>query len=96
VTLMLWIVRAIILFIIIRFVVLMVRGALAGYGSNQAPGPGPRTRVRKQPERIGGTLVQDPECGTYLPVDRAITVHTGGGTHHFCSVACRDKWQGKA
>ncbi len=93
-TLLIWIVRVLILFIIIRFIVLMVRSALAG--ASETTGTGTRARVKKRPERLGGTLVQDPECGTYLPADRAITVESRGSVHHFCSVACRDKWQGRA
>src|SRR5690606_18149766 len=70
-TLLFWIVRLLVLFLIIRFVVLMVRSALvaAGGGSSDGPARG-GTRV-KRTERLGGTLVQDPQCGTYLPEDRA-------------------------
>lgn len=93
-TLLFWIVRLLVLFLIIRFVVLMVRSALvaAGGGSSDGPARG-GTRVKRS-ERLGGTLVQDPQCGTYLPEDRAIALRVGGTTHHFCSTACRDAWQG--
>jgi hypothetical protein len=42
--------------------------------------------------RIGGTLVRDPQCGTYLPPDRALTLTTANGVIHFCSPGCRDTW----
>ena len=96
-TLLLWIVRLLVLFIIIRFVVLMVRSALVAAGGGNAPaGAGGARRVKRQPERLGGTLVQDPHCGTYLPESRALAVRTGATTHHFCSTECRDAWQREA
>lgn len=92
-TLLFWIVRLLVLFLIIRLVVLMVRSALvAAGGGSDGPARG-GTRVKRS-ERLGGTLVQDPQCGTYLPEDRAIALRVGGTTHHFCSTACRDAWQG--
>jgi uncharacterized protein len=91
VTLILWIVRLLVLLLIIRFVVTLVTRAMRQMGG----GAGPRQSGR-QPnrpvERIGGTLVQDPQCGTYLPQDRAISVVSGGATQFFCSTTCRDAW----
>ena len=92
--LLLWILRVLVLLLIARFLVTMVRQAIryAG-GSSSSPGP---VRGRK-PERIGGTLVQDPQCGTYIPQDRAIAHTSGGATIYFCSTTCRDAWmQGTA
>jgi YHS domain-containing protein len=92
VTLILWFIRVLILLLIVRFVVTMVRQAMARRG-----GANPRERVpRRSPERIGGTLVQDPQCGTYLPRDRALEVTAGGTTHYFCSDRCRDEWNRKS
>lgn len=84
-TLLLWIVRILILLIIIRFVVSLVRSALG-------PRTGTSRDTKRKPERIGGTLVQDPQCGTYLPQDRAIALARGGSTRYFCSAKCRDEW----
>jgi uncharacterized protein len=70
-------------------VVTMVRQAMVHAG----PGPSPRNRPRARSERLGGKLVQDPNCGTYLPEDRAISIQAGSDVRHFCSVACRDQWQ---
>jgi len=88
VTLLLWIVRLVILLLIVRFVVTMVRRALHARASVPSPGG----RPTRQAERIGGTLVQDPQCGTYLPKDRAIAVTAGGSMQYFCSDTCRDAW----
>jgi hypothetical protein len=43
-------------------------------------------------ERKGGTLVRDPNCGTYIPEARAITLGSGSHALHFCSAACRDAY----
>ena len=85
--LLFWVVRFLVLLLIVRFVVGMVRQAM------RASSGGPAPRVPKRPaERIGGTLVQDPQCGTYLPRDRALSVSAGGSTQYFCSDKCRDAW----
>jgi hypothetical protein len=55
----------------------------------------PVRAARRRPtpaERSGGVLVRDPQCGTYLPQTRAITLRQGSGLQHFCSTACRDAW----
>jgi len=44
------------------------------------------------PERSGGTLVRDPQCGTYVPESRAIRVGSGDKALYFCSAACRDAY----
>ncbi len=84
--LILWIVRLIILVMIIRFIIGLLRSAFGTRGGAAPRGP------RRPQERIGGTLVQDPQCGTYLPQDRAIVLARGGDTHYFCSAKCRDDW----
>jgi uncharacterized protein len=92
VTLLLWIVRLLVLLLIVRFVVTMIRQAALYSKGGPKPTAG---RSKRQPERIGGTLVQDPQCGTYLPKDRAIAVTSGGGIQYFCSDKCRDEWTAK-
>lgn len=93
-TLLLWIARILILLLIIRFVVTMVRQAMQSARSKGAPQQ--RGRSGRQPERIGGTLVQDPHCGTYLPQDRAIMVVSGDSATYFCSTKCRDEFAARS
>jgi uncharacterized protein len=92
--LLIWIIRFIVLLIIIRFAVVFVRQMMGG--ARAAGGAARKPRAGRTPERIGGTLVQDPQCGTYLPQDRAIVVARGGETTYFCSTRCRDEWAGRA
>ncbi|WP_165077171.1 MULTISPECIES: transcriptional regulator [unclassified Desulfovibrio] len=39
-----------------------------------------------------GEMVRDPECGTYVAVDSAISVRDVEKVHYFCSYECRDKF----
>ena len=41
----------------------------------------------------GEEMIQDPECGTYVPRNGAVTAQHKGTTHYFCSTDCRDKYQ---
>jgi len=77
-TLLLWGLRVVIVLLVLRLFVRMLTGHR-----------GVPTRTRS---RIGGTLVRDPQCGTYLPPDRALAVTTSTGILHFCSAHCRDAW----
>ena len=48
----------------------------------------------KPPEktRRGEDMVQDPECGTYVPRNDAVKIQADGKTSYFCSTECRDKY----
>jgi len=78
VTVAVWILRLLVVLIVLR----VVFRALKGAGTI-----GSRTR-----QRIGGTLVRDPQCGTFLPPARALSLSTRTGVVHFCSDRCRDTW----
>lgn len=92
-TLLIWIVRLVVLLLIVRFVVTMIRQAMR---HSKGAGPAPGSRSKRPVERLGGTLVQDPQCGTYLPKDRALAVTDGGSTQYFCSDKCRAEWARRA
>jgi uncharacterized protein len=83
-----------VLFWILRilFVLFIIRLVLRALGIGQMP-QAPRQRVRRT-EHAGGTLVQDPHCGTYLPKSRALALASSGDTKYFCSPACRDAYLG--
>ncbi len=78
-----WLIRLLIVAVILRMV-LRLFGA-----SKPRAGAGPRA---KRVERAGGALVQDPQCGTYIPQSRALVVGRGDDARHFCSAACRDQY----
>ncbi|MBW1708557.1 MAG: hypothetical protein JRG97_05935 [Deltaproteobacteria bacterium] len=37
-------------------------------------------------------LIQDPNCGVYIPKRDAIPAAINGKTHYFCSQECREKY----
>ena len=78
-----WIVRVLIVAFILRLVLRMFR---------RADAPSGRRQSGKPVERAGGTLVRDPQCGTYVPMTRAVTSGHGADARHFCSVECRDRY----
>jgi YHS domain-containing protein len=52
--------------------------------------------VRPQPPQqgqAGGELKKDPVCGTFVAIASSIKSNVNGQVIHFCSTACRDKYQ---
>src|SRR5262245_52796791 len=74
----------------VLFVLFIIRLVLRALGIGQLP-RAPQQRTRRM-EHSGGTLVQDPHCGTYLPQSRALALGRSGETKYFCSPACRDAY----
>jgi uncharacterized protein len=85
--LIIWAVRIVVVLLLIRIVLRFLSRA-AGAGRTAA-GSAPR----KKAERIGGALVRDPQCGTYVTRERAVTLGTGDATQFFCSTQCRDAFR---
>lgn len=78
-----WVLRVLVILMIVRYII----------GLFTARRPAPRAQKPARPiERTGGTLVRDPQCGTYVPESTALALSRGGATVHFCSTACRDAW----
>ncbi len=75
---------ALVLFFIVRMILRLFTGSRRPQRSR------PTT---SSPERSGGTLVRDPQCGTYIPQSRAIRVGSGNQALYFCSPACRDAYE---
>ena len=78
------IVRIVLILFIIRMIVMFFRGL--GAAPRRAPVPPGRT-----PERIGGELVRDSQCGTYVARSNAIGALIAGKMEYFCSTKCRDQ-----
>jgi uncharacterized protein len=86
-----WIIRFLIILFIVRLVLRLLFGARRG---NSAPAGAPRTPGgrRQTPERAGGQLVKDPQCGTYVAEGSAVRLTRGRETLFFCSNTCRDAY----
>jgi YHS domain-containing protein len=73
-------------FLILRYILKSVWGALNSTVATRPGAEGPRFRT-------GGELRQDPVCGTYVSVNSAFTRTVNGKAVHFCSAECRDKFR---
>jgi YHS domain-containing protein len=56
----------------------------------------PQDRSRKVPRnrsRDGEQMVEDPQCGTFLPLSDAVTARINGYEQHFCSKKCLKEYK---
>lgn len=51
-----------------------------------------RTTGTAPAKEVGGELMKDPVCGTYVSANSAFKRTAGGKTHVFCSEKCRDQF----
>ncbi|MDF1553389.1 MAG: hypothetical protein P1P84_10030 [Deferrisomatales bacterium] len=77
-------IRLLILGTLVWLLVRLVKGLLG-----PAQGRTPR-RPASGGELRGGELVQDPQCGVYIPKETALK---GPGGQLFCSPECRDAYR---
>jgi YHS domain-containing protein len=56
-----------------------------------APAPKPRTFEQSKDQPVE-EMVQDPVCGTWVPLGQAILLDLKREKHYFCSPECRDKY----
>jgi YHS domain-containing protein len=80
---MLLILRIVLVLLIVRAVLMLVRGVIQGANADG--------RVTSPPR--GVQLVRDPVCGVYVTPSKAITERSGVGTAYFCSEKCRQEWR---
>jgi YHS domain-containing protein len=52
------------------------------------------TRPQAPSAPAGGELKKDPVCGTFVSTATSVKKSVGPSVLHFCSVECRDKFQG--
>ena len=74
--------------VFIRQVVVLIMRAFSQMAGGGAAGPAPMPR-----QQSGGELKKDPVCGTFVAVASSIKRNVDGEVIHFCSTACRDKYQ---
>jgi YHS domain-containing protein len=65
---------------------------------NIAAGSKPGTDAASRVETPGSSrrLVRDPVCGMHVDEALSIPLRAEGELVHFCSIACRDKYEGSA
>jgi YHS domain-containing protein len=86
-----WIARSLIFLLLLRIVLSLLFGSARPGPRQTRPGAGPAPA----PERVGGELVRDPNCGTYIPKTSAIVQGSGADVKYFCSTKCRDEYDTK-
>ena len=86
-----WLLEAVVLTVVLNLALRALTGrpAVRAGGPRQAPGGPRRAPGGPGAERVGGALVRDPQCGTYVPQSRAIRAGSGADAHYFCSDRCR-------
>jgi YHS domain-containing protein len=80
------ILEIVVVLLIVRAVLMFVRGVMQG----SQPGGGREGGSVAQPRQV--QLMRDPVCGVYVTPSKAITERSGAGTAYFCSEKCRDAW----
>jgi hypothetical protein len=86
-----WIFRILLILIVVRLVLRALYGFVRASRSGGAPRPPGQMR-----ERVGGELVRDPNCGTFIPRSTAIAAGSGAAAQFFCSERCRDEYAARA
>ena len=76
-------IRLLLLFLLLWAAFRFLKGLLAPKTSPEPRSGRPRGAG---PRPAGGELVQDPQCGVYVPKETALQ---GGSGAYFCSEACR-------
>ncbi len=57
--------------------------------------PKPKPDLPSPGKDDASEMVQDPECGTYIPIESADKAVINGRTYYFCSQECREAFQRK-
>lgn len=86
------IVTRLLILALLGFLVYTLWSALRRALSGPPPSRAPRSSARGA---RGEDMVQDPQCGTYVPRGDALESQIGGERRYFCSARCRDAFREK-
>ncbi len=74
---------------------ILVNSFKGGFGGFSSPGGSARGPGATAPKPgVVGELKKDPVCGTFISTETAFQKHVHGETYYFCSMECRDKFNG--
>ncbi len=76
-----------------RLLLLLALGAGVAWLLRSLVAPRPSGRRARRAERIGGEMVLDPVCGTYIPKSAAVAERHGREMRYFCGRACADAFR---
>lgn len=74
----------------IKLLILVLLG-FVGYSMLQAlirPRPQSRDNKPQSRSRNGEQMVEDPQCGTFIPLGEAVSAKINGKQYYFCSQEC--------
>jgi len=77
------------------FIKRWLRNTLAGGNDAGVKRPGTHNDTHRNSPANAEDMVQDPNCGTFVPVSRALTYRHEGRTLHFCSEDCANEYARK-
>lgn len=80
-------------YVLIGVAIWILYRALKGWLNGPPPGQrGNLGQGRGRPREVVDVMVQDPQCGVYLPEHEALRAMARGQERFFCSEACRDAY----
>ena len=74
----------------LRALLALLLGTLLAWFIRRGSRPAPLGKTPPKP--VGGQMVRDRICDTFLPRDRAIELRRGEERLFFCSTECRDRY----
>ena len=86
-------IRAVIFLLILIVAVTFLRAIIGLIGKAMTQALEPETSGEAPAHAAGGELKRDPVCGTYVAESVSLKKTIGGEVLHFCSPACRDRYQ---
>jgi YHS domain-containing protein len=79
-------------YLLIGLAVWILFRVLKGWLSGPPPGQRGGNVGQGQSREAVDLMVQDPQCGVYLPQEEALRATVQGQERFFCSEACRDAY----
>ena len=77
-------------------ILMLILLCFVGYSMIQGIIRPKQDRGRKMPRnrtREGEQMVEDPQCGTFIPIGDAVSANINGQQRHFCSKKCLKEYK---
>jgi len=72
-----------------------LRHTMTGHADAAGRRPGTHNGTARKSPDTAEDMVQDPNCGAFVPVSRALTYRHEGRALHFCSEDCANEYARK-
>ena len=77
-------------------ILMLILLCFVGYSMLQGfinPKPKADKKIPRNRSRDGERMVEDPQCGTFIPVSDSVSASINGKEHFFCSKKCLKKYK---